>query len=141
MMGNPEPKSVTDLAVQRTDLAIERTMMAANRTLMAWVRTSTSLTSFGFTIYKFLQQAAASGASKTVLINAQGPKRLGLFLIALGTGSAILGTIEYYHTALNLDKMKDVRRKPLNFSVIVGAAIGLMGLFLFLTILLNAEVF
>ena len=35
-----------------TALALERTRLAHERTLMAWVRTATSLISFGFTIYK-----------------------------------------------------------------------------------------
>src|SRR4030095_4895232 len=34
-------------------LAVQRTFLAHERTLMAWVRTSASLISFGFTIYKF----------------------------------------------------------------------------------------
>ena len=38
-----------------TLLAIERTNLAQERTIMAWVRTATSLISFGFTIYKFFQ--------------------------------------------------------------------------------------
>jgi putative membrane protein len=140
-MTNNASKSANGLATERTDLAIERTMMAANRTLMAWVRTGVSLISFGFTIYKFLQQAATVANSKAVLLQQQGPRRLGLFLIALGTMSVILGTIEYYHTIINLDKLNDTKHKPWNFSTVVGAAVGLMGLFLFLTILLNAEVF
>ena len=36
-----------------TRLALDRTHLAHERTLMAWVRTATSLISFGFTIYKF----------------------------------------------------------------------------------------
>jgi hypothetical protein len=35
-----------------TALALERTRLAHERRLMAWVRTATSLISFGFTIYK-----------------------------------------------------------------------------------------
>jgi uncharacterized membrane protein YidH (DUF202 family) len=38
-----------------TSLAVSRTMLAHDRTLMAWVRTATSMISFGFTIYKFFQ--------------------------------------------------------------------------------------
>jgi inner membrane protein YidH len=33
-----------------TRLAIERTRLASERTMMEWVRTATSLISFGFTI-------------------------------------------------------------------------------------------
>jgi putative membrane protein len=38
-----------------TRLAVERTRLANERTLMAWIRTSTSLIAFGFTIFKFFQ--------------------------------------------------------------------------------------
>jgi len=36
-------------------LALERTKLAHERTLMAWIRTATSLITFGFTIYKFFE--------------------------------------------------------------------------------------
>ena len=50
------------------ELATLRTMLAADRTLMAWIRTSLSLESFGFTIYKVLQGfAARSGVPLTPL--------------------------------------------------------------------------
>ncbi len=42
-----------------TELALDRTYLAHDRTLMAWVRTATSLISFGFTIYKFFQYMIA----------------------------------------------------------------------------------
>ena len=53
------------------DLATTRTLMAADRTLMAWIRTSLSLLSFGFTIYKILQGFAESGALGRLLARAR----------------------------------------------------------------------
>jgi putative membrane protein len=44
----------TDLAEQRTDLALTRRCLAAERTLRAWLRTSSSLIGFGFTMVKLL---------------------------------------------------------------------------------------
>ena len=38
-----------------TRLAYERTRLASERNMMAWIRTATSLISFGFTVYKFFQ--------------------------------------------------------------------------------------
>jgi len=92
-----QPKSANDLAVERTNLAVERTVMAAGRNLMAWVRTALSMISFGFTIYKFMQ--AATKGAEVGLLKAEGPRRLGLFLIALGvtiwrpTGPRAVATI------------------------------------------------
>jgi len=131
----------TDLAHGRTDLAVRRTVMAANRTLMAWVRTALALISFGFTIYKFLQ-AAAGSAGQLTLQQAQGPRRLGLMLIFLGTASVVLGTVEYVRTVKELAKMSGKEYRPhADFSLIVGAVIGFLGLFLFVTILTHTEVF
>lgn len=137
-MTSPEPKNANDLALDRTNLAVDRTVMAAGRSLMAWVRTALSMISFGFTIYKFLEAAAdkTHGLMRTV-----GPRRLGLFLIALGVMSVILGSVEYYQTINRLNTLSQAKYKAVNFSLVVGVCIGLLGLFLFVTIVTHTEVF
>jgi putative membrane protein len=132
-------KTANDMASERTDLAIERTVMGANRTLMAWVRTSLSMISFGFTIYKILQTAVKAG--EVGLMKPEGPRRFGLFLIALGVLSAIFGSIEYCQTVRQLNKQSVKHYRAFNFSFQMGLMIGLLGLFLFLSILFHAEVF
>lgn len=143
-MSTAEAKTANELAGERTDLAIQRTAMAASRTMMAWVRTGTSLISFGFTIYKILQAAVQSSAntSKLSLLHSQGPRRLGLMLIFLGTASIIMGTFEYFKTARQLNAMsgKEFQLK-FDSSLVLGAFVGLLGLFLFVTIVTNSEVF
>jgi putative membrane protein len=128
------------LAAERTDLAIERTVMAANRTLMAWIRTALATISFGFTLYKILLSARAEKLSMGARMSENSPKRIGLFLICLGTIAVILGTIEYYNTMRHLDSMTTRTYKPWNFSTVVGVLVGLLGLFLVVTILFNMEV-
>lgn len=143
-MAAEQPKTSNELAGERTDLAVKRTAMAASRTMMAWVRTGTSLISFGFTIHKILQAAVTSGsaASKLSLLHEQGPRRLGLMLIFLGTASIVMGTFEYFKTAKQLNEMsgKEYNVRG-DYSLVLGAFVGLLGLFLFLTILINREVF
>lgn len=136
-----QPLSANELAAERTDLAVERSVMAAGRTLMAWVRTALSMISFGFTIYKFMQAATQHASAEVGLLSAQGPRRLGLFLIALGVISVVLGSIEYYQTVQRLNTLSATKYRALNFSFIVGMLIGLLGLFLFITILTHTEVF
>lgn len=130
---NQKPISVSE----STDLSIERTVMAASRTLMAWIRTAMATISFGFTIYKILLSARSE---KIMAVSANSPKRIGLFLIALGTLAMVLGTIEYYRTMKHLDKLTTREYKPVNFSTIVGLLVGALGIFLFFSILLNREV-
>jgi putative membrane protein len=129
----------TDLAVERTDIAVERTVMAAGRTLMAWVRTALSMISFGFTIYKFLQ--AATQGEQLGMLKSNGARNLGLSLIALGVISVVLGSVEYFQTVNRLNKMSTTKYRAINFSFIVGVLIGLLGLFLFITIVTHTEVF
>jgi putative membrane protein len=133
------PKTANELAGDRTNLAADRTVMGAARTLMAWVRTALSMISFGFTIYKFMQ--AATKGAEVGLLKSEGPRRLGLFLIALGVMSVVFGSIEYYQTVKRLNAQCATSYKAINFSFIMGMLIGLLGLFLFITILVHKEVF
>jgi putative membrane protein len=132
-----ELRSSNELANERTELALQRTEMAAGRTLMAWIRTALSLIGFGFTIYKFLQ-AVTRGAAVGV-ISPHEPRRIGLFLIALGVISVIVGTLEYYRTIVRLNELSASKFRTFNLGVIMGLFIGLLGLFLFLTILTHTE--
>ena len=75
-----------------TDLAFERTRMASERTLMGWVRTSLSMISFGFTIYKFLQFLQLS---EQLPIRVNGPRNFGLTLIGLGTAALIVACFQH----------------------------------------------
>jgi putative membrane protein len=63
------------------------------RTLMAWVRTATSLITFGFTIYKFFQIELASDASKSVHLI--GPREFALAMIVIGLVSLVMATLEH----------------------------------------------
>ena len=133
------PKTTDALASERTDLAVERTVMAAGRNLMAWIRTGLSLISFGFTIYKFLEASVAEKGTD-IMLKAH-PRRIGLTLIAMGTGAVVLGAVEYFETLRRMDTLSERKYRPLNFSFILGMFVGLFGLFLFITILTHTEVF
>jgi putative membrane protein len=79
---------------QPMDLSYERTRMAADRTLMAWIRTSVSMISFGFTIYKFFQYLQESNVL-TPGMHIYGPRNLGEVLVILGTILMGFAIIEY----------------------------------------------
>ena len=78
----------------RRDLGAMRTMMAADRTLMAWIRTALSLLSFGFAIYKIMQEVEKSGKA----LSDQTPRNIGLVFGITGTTAMIMGTMEYWQT-------------------------------------------
>jgi putative membrane protein len=76
-----------------TLLAIDRTRLAHDRTLMAWVRTSTSLISFGFTIYKFFQYMQEKGTLRQDRLI--GPREFALLMISIGIIALVLATWQH----------------------------------------------
>lgn len=75
-----------------TILAIARTRAAYERTMMAWIRTATSLITFGFAIYKFFQLENPSLRARKYLI---GPRQFALILVFIGLASLFVATLEY----------------------------------------------
>jgi putative membrane protein len=87
----PTPYSSLELSSRNTSLALQRTRMGADRTLMAVIRTSLSLISFGFTIFKLVQNLAEA---KLLKPNASVP-HYGVVLVLLGILMLIIGIV--YH--------------------------------------------
>jgi len=76
-----------------TRLALERTWLAHERTLMAWVRTATSLISFGFTIYKFFEfERTREAAQSSRLLT---PRQFGMIMIGTGLTALVLAAIQH----------------------------------------------
>jgi putative membrane protein len=106
--------------------------MAADRTLMAWIRTSLSMFSFGFTIYKILQSMAEAGS----IARSESPRRVGLFLAGLGTGAILLGTFGYWLTLRDLQRTGEFRLwRPV---LLMATIMSLVGVALFIGILNHA---
>ena len=87
---------------------------------MAWVRTSLSMLSFGFTIYKFLEGALQRHA----LANPDSPQQVGLFLAGMGTLAMVLGLFSYWSTLKDVRQLECFRlgRPILLISVIMAVA-------------------
>jgi putative membrane protein len=77
-------------------LALMRTYMAQERTMMAWIRTGTSLISFGFSIYKFAE--ILEGRAARVL----GPRLYGSAMILVGLSAIGLAAIDHRVNRLDL---------------------------------------
>ena len=107
-----------------TLLATERTRLAHERTLLAWLRTSTSLISFGFTIYKFFQYLQQTGTR--IGESAFGPRRYALTMISIGIVALLLATLQHRRD------MKALRAKhpevPPSLATVLAALISLLGI-------------
>ena len=127
---NPEEMKLSDR------LAIERTVMGADRTLMASVRTSLSLISFGFTIFKILEQMEKAGAAK--LVREQTPRNIGVFMILVGVVPLALSMFQYKQGVKRLGGKKNIYVNP---SMVAAGAILLLGLMLLAMVVTNIDVF
>ena len=115
-------------AARPSDLGEMRTILAADRTLMAWIRTSLSMLSFGFTIYKFLQTIAAKGE----MAHPNSPRQVGLFLAGMGVAAIVLGTFSYWLTLKDLQKVEKFRLgRPV---LLMALMMSIAGLALFVSI-------
>ena len=112
------------------DLGVMRTMMAADRTLMAWIRTSLSMFTFGYTLYKVLQEIKEIGR---VEIHDTAPRNAGVLLTLAGTVALVLGILEYSGTLRMLRRSYRFRRaRP---ALIMSVVMACAGAFLCLGIL------
>lgn len=86
------------------DLAARRTLLANDRTLMAWIRTSTSLISFGFTVYKFFEfvNEKPTFPRRDTFI---GPREFAIGMIGLGVASLAIAAVHYRQTRVILEKI------------------------------------
>lgn len=120
--------------VKPPDLGYERTRMAADRTLMAWVRTSVSMISFGFTIFKFFQYLRSDAI--TLQASTQGTRHLGLILVLLGTGLLGMAILEYIAYQWKLSRWMK-QKFPLSTALIAALLISVLGILAVINLAFN----
>ena len=98
---------------------------------MAWVRTATSLISFGFTIYKFFE--FESGRNLTTGSGLLSPRIFAMLMIGTGLFALAFSTIEHRHSI----QMLRAEFGPARRSVagLVAAIVAVMGVLAFVATL------
>jgi putative membrane protein len=114
-----------------TQMAKWRTVMAADRTLMAWTRTSLSLQSFGFTLYKVIESFEQAGK---IAARDGSPRGVGLLLVWVGIIALMMGIVEYIATLRKLysTRLWPIRRAPFIMAMVM-FVLGLFFTFAILT--------
>jgi putative membrane protein len=105
-----------------TELALDRTRLAHERTMMAWIRTSASMISFGFGIYKFFDYFPADRPIHQGFVT---PRRFAIFLISTGL-LVLIGAVVQHWSELRILR-KTGRRMPISLAGIVAALMSVIG--------------
>jgi putative membrane protein len=113
------------------DLAFDRTRLAHDRTLMAWIRTATSLISFGFTIYKFFEYMHESGQA-TASNRAIGPRQYALLMISTGVLALAIATVQHYSYMRMLRRLTS--KKVYSLATLPAALISALGVLALLAV-------
>jgi putative membrane protein len=115
-----------------TDLAVARTCLAHERTLMAWVRTSISLISFGFAMYKFFDFIRGGQPSAQGSFSA---RRYALFIISIGLIALLLATWEHQRNMRALRAM--FPNVPYSGVTVLAGLISLLGIVTLIAVILR----
>jgi putative membrane protein len=107
-----------------TELAFERSWLASERTLMAWIRTSLSMISFGFSIYKFFQYLADAPG---VVARPHGPLNLGRTMVVLGIVLLLPAILQHWQFLRTL-RVRANRRFPRSLALVTAGVIQLIGI-------------
>jgi len=116
-----------DLA-NRIDL--ERTQIAHEQSMMSWIRTATSLITFGFTIYKFFQLELPGRSERTRLL---GPREFSVSLVGLGLVSLTLATLEHRRSMRVLKSQWP--EAPRSLALLLAGLISVLGIVAFLAMI------
>jgi len=108
-----------------TKLAFDRSWLAEERTMLAWVRTATSLITFGFAIYSFF--GIPTGAGHHVS-SRWGPAVFSIMLVVIGL-LALLGAVMQRRQAIALMKAQYPTMSRFSLGEVIAALIGILGLF------------
>jgi putative membrane protein len=117
-----------------TKLAFDRTWLAEERTMLAWVRTATSLISFGFAIYSFF--GIPTGAGHQLTSRRMGPQVFSVTLIVMGL-LTLIGSVLQRRQALAMMRVQYPGLTRFSMAEIIALLIGCLGLFALAVLLLR----
>ncbi len=107
-----------------TRFSFERTLLSHERTLMAWIRTSTSLITFGFAFYKFFQlELGAPLRARTH--QAIGAREFAMLMCAIGSFALVSATVQHWNYRRSLRKQH--MKIPFSLSLLVAGLISVLG--------------
>ncbi len=114
--------------------ALVRTSLSSERSLMAWIRTSSSLYAFGFSITKFLDYL---GKQQEVTGSSRGLHRLGFTIICIGILGLVLAAVGHLQRLKKMKRLGLPTVSLISLPVVATTALVLIGIAVLISIGLN----
>jgi len=111
----------------RETLAVQRTFLAHERTLMAWVRTSASLISFGFSVYKFFAYLVEA-EGRFPIKQRFGPRHFAIAMMGIGVLALVAAVIQQHRAVKLLEIQTNVKYSSLSEKI--AGIVALLGVLL-----------
>ncbi len=105
---------------RRARIKNRRVHLANERTFLAWIRTSLGIMAFGFVIEKLLDPRGLWGDRSIAF--------LGIFVVILGAGTALLSTYRFLKTEKDISE--DTFRPSMTADVLLALLLGAIGVLL-----------
>ena len=102
---NKKEKKAKEKAEKEQSTA-ERTLQSYERTLLAWVRTGAHLMTFGFAIFKLLQQKVVESVGGHPVLDIISPKTIGLIMISSGFIGLLLALVRFVQVAKKYGQLR-----------------------------------
>lgn len=122
---------------ESTLLAVDRTRLAHERTLMAWVRTATSMISFGFSIYKFFEGRPTRERRLELVTQLLDARNFAMLMIGVALIALLFATIEHHREMSRLRARYGEATVPRSNAMMVATLVAGFGLFAFLAVILG----
>jgi putative membrane protein len=130
MSGSPATATGTNNP-SNNELALARNRLANERTMMAWIRTSVSLISFGFSIYKFFDFYSGGHMQSTGVI---GPRRFAMAMIGIGLFALAAAVGQHWWEAHVLHKAGVGRN---SMATVVAGLVAIIGVLAMIAVVLR----
>ena len=99
---------------------------------MAWIRTATSLITFGFGVYKFFQLELGNAGREKHRIGAQD---LALLMVVAGIVTMVLGSVDYWR---NMRRIREQHPNlPRSLTAVLAAFILILGVLAMTAVILR----
>jgi inner membrane protein YidH len=127
--GRPESGAapVAPAPDESTLLAVDRTRLAHERTLMAWIRTATSMISFGFTIYKFIEAQPGRERRFDFMERLLDARNFALLMISIGLIGLFFAALENHRELSALRATYGPARIPRSNAMRVAILVAVFG--------------